>query len=392
MTQPPIGVRTERHSDVLVLVLDNPPVNAGTTPVRRGLLDAVLQVEKDSSLTAAVIWGDHDTFVAGSDLREFGGVLPEPILPRVLDAIETCSKPIVAAIDGHALGGGFELSLACDLRVATARARLGSPEVSLGMTTGAGASQRLPRLIGRAAALEMITTCRRITGSEAHARGVVDALTTPDALLEFAVAAARTAPKRVLTTEPLPADDAAFEKAASTLAGQTPAPRPHVLECIELVRQAGRRPVAELMAQERVCFDRSRLGPEAAALRHLFFAARSTSSDTRALVATALRDVPAARSSASAVDPCQEEVCQDAVVALLRSAVDLGAVHGPGVAGPVDLAAVEDLAFPRHKGGPLWWTAHLSATESSALKARLALTAKEHTVLEALITEVRRNE
>ena len=122
-------VRTECVDQVLVIWIDNPPINAGSLGVRQGVLDAVAQLQADPALQAAVLIGAGKTFVAGSDLREFGQPLQEPQLPVVIAAIEGCSKPVVAALHGAALGGGLELSLACDARVAAPGTRLGLPEI-----------------------------------------------------------------------------------------------------------------------------------------------------------------------------------------------------------------------------------------------------------------------
>ncbi|MFI5427148.1 enoyl-CoA hydratase/isomerase family protein [Aeromicrobium sp. UC242_57] len=185
-------VRRHRDGDVLVLTIDNPPVNASSAQVRQGLLDGIAELDRDPQLIGMVVIGDHGTFIAGSDLREFGGTLPAPLLPVVIAAIESSPKPVVAAIDGHALGGGFELTLGCDARIFTDRARVGLPEVSLGMVPGAGGTQRLPRLTGRARALKLIVASTRLTAREAAEVGIADAVVEPDDLLSVATSWART--------------------------------------------------------------------------------------------------------------------------------------------------------------------------------------------------------
>lgn len=156
-------VHIERDGDVAVVVIDNPPINAGSADVRRGLLEAIETVGRDDTVVAAVLIGAGSTFIAGSDIREFGQPLAEPQLPAVIGAIEACPKPFVAALHGAALGGGFELALGCDARVAAPGTVVGLPEVTLGIIPGAGGMQRLPRIV-EIRAMEMVCTgCSRAT-------------------------------------------------------------------------------------------------------------------------------------------------------------------------------------------------------------------------------------
>ena len=141
-------VRLETDGPVGVIVIDNPPVNASSIAVRAGLLDAVRRLCGDASLVAGVIIGAGKGFIAGADIKEFDKPAVEPGLSAVIAAIEDCSKPVVAAIHGVALGGGLELALGCDARIATRDAVVGLPEVTLGIIPGAGGTQRLPRLVG----------------------------------------------------------------------------------------------------------------------------------------------------------------------------------------------------------------------------------------------------
>lgn len=147
------GVRPvvqRRHVDgVALITIDNPPVNALSHAVRAGLWEAVEASESDASIHALVIEGAADCFVAGADLRELDAPPRAPTLSSVLDRLESCRKPVIAAVEGLALGGGLELALACHLRVATAGARFGLPEVKLGLLPGAGGTARLPRLVGQ---------------------------------------------------------------------------------------------------------------------------------------------------------------------------------------------------------------------------------------------------
>jgi 3-hydroxyacyl-CoA dehydrogenase len=267
-------VRCERQGDVLVVVLDNPPVNASTATLRRGIADAITHLGADAELTGAVLIGAGRYFVAGSDLSEFAGDIPPPVLPDVLAAIERCPKPVVAAVDGAALGGGFELALACDARIASDTATLGLPEVTLGILPGAGGTQRLPRLVGSRAALELVVTGRRIGASEALRLGVVDALVPARELRTAAVARVTTLAKRSLPDTADKLDGAAVDAILRRVARGRPL-RPNVARAVELVQAAAAVPLDRGLAEERGAFDDLRRSPEAAARRHLFFAERA---------------------------------------------------------------------------------------------------------------------
>ncbi|HEX3487673.1 MAG TPA: 3-hydroxyacyl-CoA dehydrogenase NAD-binding domain-containing protein [Micropepsaceae bacterium] len=269
-------VRLERDGTIAVIVIDNPPVNASSIEVRRALLSAIHDVSADPNTDAAVIIGAGNSFIAGSDIREFGKPLEDPQLPQIIAAIGHCPKPFVAAIHGAALGGGFELALGCDARVAVPDAVVGLPEVTLGMIPGAGGTQFLPRLIGIAAAIDMICAGRRIAAHDAVGRGIIDAIVEADDFRGAAVAFARylKGRKRRLGEESVPPGDAAgIEKAvvAALRAGRN---RPPVAAAIEAIKAAATLPFSEGLTRERVVFQTLRMGSEAAALRHLFFAER----------------------------------------------------------------------------------------------------------------------
>ncbi len=272
MTDSPVRLRFE--DDIAVIVIDNPPVNAGSTAVRQGLLDSLAQLTR-SPAKGAVIIGAGKTFVAGSDIREFGGPLEEPQLPAVIAAIEALPMPVVAAIRGAALGGGFELALGCDARLATPDAVVGLPEVKLGMVPGAGGTQRLVRLVDIAKAIDLVCSGQRIPASEALALGLIDALADGD-LLATAIAHARSTAntKRRLADAPVLAAAEAEINAAVDKAMRRGRLRPNILEAITLLREAENAPFATMLERERAVFQRLRASQEAAALRHLFFAER----------------------------------------------------------------------------------------------------------------------
>src|SRR3984893_10782568 len=174
------SVDLRRDGEIAVVTVDNPPVNALKHEVRAGLVEGLRQVRDDDAVNAVVIACAGRTFFAGADITEFGKPPQAPGLHDVITTIEAMPKPVVAALHGTALGGGFELALACHFRVAVAGARVGLPEVKLGLLPGAGGTQRLPRLIGPEKALKMIVTGEPIEAREALADGIIDEIVEGD--------------------------------------------------------------------------------------------------------------------------------------------------------------------------------------------------------------------
>jgi 3-hydroxyacyl-CoA dehydrogenase len=259
---------------VAVLMICNPPVNAGSVAVRRQLLDAVRIYSELPEIIAIVLIGAQDTFIAGSDLKEFGQPLQEPQLPELIAAIEQSSKPVIAALHGAALGGGFELALGCDARIATPDCLVGLPEVTLGMIPGAGGTQRLPRLVGIPKAIELICSGTRLPATEAFALGAVDTLSSDD-LLADAISYARRAHKCRVADLDVPYADPSALDVAKRHALSKGRNRPAVTEAIEAVLNAQRLPIDEALRIERTVFQRLRESREAAALRYQFFAERA---------------------------------------------------------------------------------------------------------------------
>ena len=181
-------VHFKRISNVALLTLDHEPVNGLGLALRKALMHAFRQACEDTKVFSIVLIGQGRMFSAGADISEFGKVQSQtpPLLPEVINLIEDSKKPVVAAIHGNALGGGLELALGCSYRIATTNANLGLPEVSLGIIPGAGGTQRLPRVIGIPAALDMITTGKPIAAKKAKTLGLVDAITEAN-LADFAV-------------------------------------------------------------------------------------------------------------------------------------------------------------------------------------------------------------
>ncbi|MCA0405352.1 MAG: enoyl-CoA hydratase/isomerase family protein [Proteobacteria bacterium] len=271
------AVHFEIEGDVAVIIIDNPPINAGSLDVRHGVLEAIERLGSDAALSAAIIIGGGKTFIAGADLKEFGAPLQDPQLPAVIAAIEACPKPMIAALHGAALGGGYELALGCDARVAVAGTLVGLPEVTLGIIPGAGGTQRLPRLVGLPAAIRMICAGERIEARAALKLGMIDTVVEGD-LREGAIAFARqlAGQKTPIRARAVPACDPAELEAASQQALKVGRNRPAVRAAIEAIRNTAHLGMDEGLAIERASFQTLRLSSEARALRHLFFAERDS--------------------------------------------------------------------------------------------------------------------
>jgi 3-hydroxyacyl-CoA dehydrogenase len=268
---------------VLIVMSNNPPVNALGHAVREGLVKAIEEADGDAPVKAVVIVCEGQTFFAGADISEFGTPksFEYPALPQVVDIIENCTKPVVAAIHGTAFGGGLEVALASHYRVAVPSAKLGVPEVKLGLLPGAGGTQRLPRVAGVEKALEMAATGNPIGAKEAYAIGLVDRLIEGD-LLEHAVAYA----EEVREVRPLPKsserDDKlgearanpglfdAFRKANGRKFRGFDAPEYN----IRAIEAAVAKPYAEGVLVERQLFLELMSGTQAKAQQYFFFAER----------------------------------------------------------------------------------------------------------------------
>src|SRR5918911_528370 len=174
MSEPHV-VRYEVQDDVGVITIDNPPVNALGPGVREGIIESVEKGNADPKVQAMVLIGAGRSFIAGADIRQFGKTRPVTT-GLSTKALDESAKPVVAAIHGYALGGGLEHALACHYRIAVPSAKVGLPEVLIGILPGGGATQRPPRLIGPKAALDMIVTGRHVPAEEARKLGIVDAI------------------------------------------------------------------------------------------------------------------------------------------------------------------------------------------------------------------------
>lgn len=273
------AVSYSKQGKIGVISVDNPPVNALAQRVREGILDAIRKAQKDKS-EAVVLCCEGRTFIAGADITEFGKPPMEPGLPEVLSALENSSKPVIAAIHGTALGGGFEVALACHYRCAIASAKVGLPEVKLGLLPGAGGTQRLPRVAGVKAALDIITSGNPVPAKKAHDMGLVNEIIEGD-LLEGAIGYARDlvdsgAPlKRIrdINIDPATIEPGFFEQARKRVnaraRGQIAPDR--IVSCLEA---AVNLPFDKAIERERELFRELVTSPESAAMRHIFFAER----------------------------------------------------------------------------------------------------------------------
>ena len=291
MTSP---IRTERHDDVLVIISNNPPVNALGAAVRQGLDAGVREALGDDAIKSVVIRCDGRTFFAGADITEFGKPMQEPGLGAVIEMIEAADKPVVAAIHGTALGGGCEVALGCHYRVAVPSAKIGLPEVKLGLLPGAGGTQRLPRVAGVKLALEMTAKGDPIPAKTAAEHGLVDRVVGEDSLEADAVAFAREiADKRPLprtselAAKPDPEAVEQFWKENGRRFRGFDAPAANVA-CVEA---ATRLPFAEGLKYEREQFTKLMTGSQSAAQRHVFFAERQAAKVDNIPADTKLRPI-----------------------------------------------------------------------------------------------------
>jgi 3-hydroxyacyl-CoA dehydrogenase len=274
----------EVKSGIAVLTLDNPPVNSLGHELREALVSGLERANADPGIDAVVFIGSGAGFSGGADIREFGSpkAVAYPNLRTVVSVVEDSVKPVIAAISGVCMGGGLELALACHYRVGIPGARIALPEVKLGILPGAGGTQRLPRLLGVEAALNMIVSGATIASEKLRDTPLFDAFADGD-LLENAVSLARRVAteglprKRVRDMKiDMPNADAFFQFARNTVkavAGPYPAP----LACVEAVAAAVEMPFEAGLKRERELFTTLMLSPESAALRHVFQAERAAS-------------------------------------------------------------------------------------------------------------------
>jgi 3-hydroxyacyl-CoA dehydrogenase len=272
-----------QDGDIAVITLNSPPVNALSAKVREGLFEG-FKAAIASDAKAIVLICEGRTFIAGADITEFGGAMAGPSLFDVQEMMESAPKPVVAAIHGTALGGGLEVALCAHYRVAVPSARVGLPEVALGLLPGAGGTQRLPRIVGVEAALDMVTSGRHVPAKQALGMGLVDELVEEGKLKEGALAFAR---KAVADGKPLvkvkennakleaakghPEIFENFRKANARKFRGFAAPEANI-KCVEAAVNSAS--FEEGLKVERKLFGELMTGPQSAAQRYYFFAER----------------------------------------------------------------------------------------------------------------------
>lgn len=268
---------------IAIITVNSPPVNALSFNVREGVFNAVEAAKNDASVDAIVLMCEGKTFIAGADITEFGKKMAGPSLGDVQDAIENSAKPVVAAMHGTALGGGFEVALVCHYRVAVPSAKLGLPEVAIGLLPGAGGSQRLPRLVGPEVALDVLTSGRHVSSTEAHKLGILDELAEEGNLRQSAIDFAkkvvaegrplrkvRNMNEKVEAARARPEIFSEFRKLNAKKFRGFQAPEYN----IRVIEAAVNLPFDEGIQVERKLFVELMQGVQSAAQRHYFFASR----------------------------------------------------------------------------------------------------------------------
>ncbi|MDB4213916.1 enoyl-CoA hydratase-related protein [Octadecabacter sp.] len=393
-------VRFRVLDGIAVVTLDAPPVNALSGPLRAGLWEVLTRVDANDDIKAAVILAAGSMFSAGADIREFGGPDHKPSLPQLCDRIEACTKPVVVALHGQALGVGAEIALAAHYRVAGADARIGMPEISLGLIPGAGGTQRLPRLIGAERALQIIISASTVDMLTAQRIGLIDGVVQGD-LASGAIAFAQNLitqdkgvrPTRINRTHltDARAHQTAIKTARTTLADNPLHAPQRVIDCVEA---SALLPFDAGVAFEADAFARCLDHPQSVALRHVFIAERkvdtalierdgasfrpvepmgkSTVQRLRkamrtaagvlveagakekdidgALIAYGFRKGPFGTKTQSAPNDVIVRQMIAALVAEGSACVEENAVQRPS---DIDALAVHGLGFPRRKGGPM---------------------------------------
>ena len=363
------GISTLEIGDggIAVLTIDSPPVNALGHAVRIAIADGVNRALADPATRAFILICGGRTFFAGADITEIGKPILPPLLKDVMTALEASDKPSIAAIHGTALGGGFEIALACHFRIATAKARVGLPEAALGLLPGAGGTQRVPRLIGIANAIDMIGLGKSYTAREALQIGLIDAVSEGD-LRADAIAYARHlldegATLRRVRDMPADVDAATARSLAADFRTDNPALFRHLkapAAILDAIIAAVELPFEDGLLREKQLSGELIASPESAAQRHIFFAERAAAkipdlpkdaapASLHSVAATG--DTPASRALARVVESAGVALrpVGEADIILKPGAIDTTDDRTIGVAfhgDPADAPVIEILRGP----------------------------------------------
>ncbi len=270
-------INYQRRDNIAIICIDNPPVNALSKQVRQALQQQITKFQQDDKAEIAILIGKN-AFIAGADVTEFRKPPQAPFLPDIIALIENTPKIIIAAMAGFTLGGGLEIALAADYRLADSKTLFGFPEVTLGVIPGSGGTQKLPRLVGVEKALELITSGKQFTATQAHQLGVIDRISDADDLQQVAIDFAKEIlkenyPRTSVSQLPLPivASPDIFtdyqQKLQKSAFGQVA--QSHAVKAIQI---ASEKSVAEGMKAERLLFLELLQTPQRAGLVHAFFA------------------------------------------------------------------------------------------------------------------------
>ena len=276
-----MSVQHYRNGRAAVIEIDRPPVNAINHDIRTGLVAALTAIAGDDKVERIILSGAGDVFAAGADAGEFGLQMIQPDLPAVVAALEAVTVPVIAVIKGVCLGGGLELALACRWRIASPTARLGLPEVILGVVPGSGGTQRLPRLVGMKAALSMIPTGRHVGAAEALEIGLIDQQEEDPFAAALAMHLDDLDARPPISKLPPPRSEPEIAEAALVKARRRMPRQSAPEEAVRLVELAASHSFEDGMEAERATFLRLRDGDECRALRHIFFAERGARAPAR---------------------------------------------------------------------------------------------------------------
>ena len=276
-----MSVQHYRNGRAAVIEIDRPPVNAINHDIRTGLVAALTAIAGDDKVERIILSGAGDVFAAGADAGEFGLQMIQPDLPAVVAALEAVTVPVIAVIKGVCLGGGLELALACRWRIASPTARLGLPEVILGVVPGSGGTQRLPRLVGMKAALSMIPTGRHVGAAEALEIGLIDQQEEDPFAAALAIHLDDLDARPPISKLPPPRSEPEIAEAALVKARRRMPRQSAPEEAVRLVELAASHSFEDGLEAERATFLRLRDGDECRALRHIFFAERGARAPAR---------------------------------------------------------------------------------------------------------------